>query len=124
MGDRVYQIGENMPKPDAATKVVGSERFAADCYGEDLLWAGAKMAGIPHARIVAIDTEAARRVAGVVTVLTAADITGSNRQGVIRKDQPVLADDRVYRVGAALEALYADQWGGPLLDKAPELETE
>jgi aspartyl-tRNA(Asn)/glutamyl-tRNA(Gln) amidotransferase subunit A len=35
---------------------------------------------------------------------------------------PALADDRVYRVGAALEALYADQWGGPLLDKAPALE--
>jgi len=34
---------------------------------------------------------------------------------------PALADDRVYRVGAALEALYADQWGGPLLDKAPAL---
>jgi aspartyl-tRNA(Asn)/glutamyl-tRNA(Gln) amidotransferase subunit A len=37
---------------------------------------------------------------------------------------PALADDRVYRVGAALEALYADQWGGPLLDRAPGLETE
>jgi aspartyl-tRNA(Asn)/glutamyl-tRNA(Gln) amidotransferase subunit A len=36
---------------------------------------------------------------------------------------PALADDRVYRVGAALEALHADQWGGPLLDRAPELET-
>ena len=108
MGDRVYQIGENMPKPDAATKVVGSERFAADCYGEDLLWAGAKRAGIPHARIVAIDTEAARRVAGVVTVLTAADITGSNRQGVIRKDQPVLADDRVRHCGDAVALVVAE----------------
>ena len=32
---------------------------------------------------------------------------------------PALADDRVYRVGAALEALLRDQWGGPLLDQAP-----
>ncbi|MFC7361417.1 Asp-tRNA(Asn)/Glu-tRNA(Gln) amidotransferase subunit GatA [Nocardioides astragali] len=37
---------------------------------------------------------------------------------------PALADDRVYRVGAALEAMYAEQWGGPLLDRAPGLETE
>ena len=29
---------------------------------------------------------------------------------------PALADDRVYRVGAALETLLAQQWGGPLLD--------
>jgi len=35
---------------------------------------------------------------------------------------PALADDRVYRVGAALEALLAHEWGGPLLDKAPALE--
>ncbi len=34
---------------------------------------------------------------------------------------PALADDRVYRVGAALEALHVQEWGGPLLDKAPAL---
>ena len=35
---------------------------------------------------------------------------------------PALADDRVYRVGAALEALLAQHWGGSLLEKAPALE--
>jgi aspartyl-tRNA(Asn)/glutamyl-tRNA(Gln) amidotransferase subunit A len=35
---------------------------------------------------------------------------------------PAMADDRVYRVGAALETLLVDSWGGPLLDKAPELK--
>ncbi|GAA4681685.1 Asp-tRNA(Asn)/Glu-tRNA(Gln) amidotransferase subunit GatA [Nocardioides nanhaiensis] len=34
---------------------------------------------------------------------------------------PALADDRVYRVGAAVEALLAQQWGGALLDRAPAL---
>ncbi|WP_296601693.1 Asp-tRNA(Asn)/Glu-tRNA(Gln) amidotransferase subunit GatA [Nocardioides sp.] len=34
---------------------------------------------------------------------------------------PALADDRLYRVGAALEAALTEQWGGPLLDKAPAL---
>jgi aspartyl-tRNA(Asn)/glutamyl-tRNA(Gln) amidotransferase subunit A len=34
---------------------------------------------------------------------------------------PAMADDRVYRVGAALEALLAQEWGGPLLDQAPLL---
>jgi aspartyl-tRNA(Asn)/glutamyl-tRNA(Gln) amidotransferase subunit A len=29
---------------------------------------------------------------------------------------PALADDRLYRVGAALETLLEQQWGGPLLD--------
>ena len=34
---------------------------------------------------------------------------------------PAMADDRVYRVGAALETLLTDRWGGPLLARAPEL---
>ena len=32
---------------------------------------------------------------------------------------PAMADDRLYRVGAALEAALLEQWGGPLLDQAP-----
>ena len=34
---------------------------------------------------------------------------------------PALADDRLYRVGAALEAVLTEKWGGPLLDRAPSL---
>ncbi|MFC4615290.1 Asp-tRNA(Asn)/Glu-tRNA(Gln) amidotransferase subunit GatA [Cellulomonas algicola] len=36
---------------------------------------------------------------------------------------PAKADDRLYRVGAALETLLEKEWGGPLLAQAPELET-
>jgi len=36
---------------------------------------------------------------------------------------PARADDRLYRVGAALESLLEARWGGPLLDRAPELGT-
>lgn len=35
---------------------------------------------------------------------------------------PVMADDRLYRVGAALEALLERQWGSRLLDQMPELD--
>jgi aspartyl-tRNA(Asn)/glutamyl-tRNA(Gln) amidotransferase subunit A len=37
---------------------------------------------------------------------------------------PAMADDRVYRVGAALETMLTRQWGGPLLDRAPELSQD
>ncbi|MCB7137841.1 Asp-tRNA(Asn)/Glu-tRNA(Gln) amidotransferase subunit GatA [Cellulosimicrobium marinum] len=36
---------------------------------------------------------------------------------------PAKADDRMYRVGAALEAALLDAWGSPLLDRAPVLPT-
>ena len=35
---------------------------------------------------------------------------------------PATKDDRVYRVGAALEALLSDRWGGLLIDQAPDLK--
>ncbi|MBO0812311.1 MAG: Asp-tRNA(Asn)/Glu-tRNA(Gln) amidotransferase subunit GatA [Microlunatus sp.] len=35
---------------------------------------------------------------------------------------PPLADDRLYRVGAALERALTESWGRPLLAQAPELE--
>ncbi|MYS80202.1 Asp-tRNA(Asn)/Glu-tRNA(Gln) amidotransferase subunit GatA [Embleya scabrispora] len=34
---------------------------------------------------------------------------------------PAMADDRLYRVGAAVEAAYLSRWGAPLLDRAPAL---
>jgi aspartyl-tRNA(Asn)/glutamyl-tRNA(Gln) amidotransferase subunit A len=34
---------------------------------------------------------------------------------------PALADDRIYRVGAAVEAAFVERWGHPLLEEAPEL---
>ncbi|MCT2036191.1 aspartyl/glutamyl-tRNA amidotransferase subunit A, partial [Helcobacillus massiliensis] len=35
---------------------------------------------------------------------------------------PALGDDRLYRVGGALEALLEQKWGGPILAQAPALE--
>ena len=35
---------------------------------------------------------------------------------------PAKADDRLYLVGAALEALLEARWGGPILGLAPELD--
>jgi aspartyl-tRNA(Asn)/glutamyl-tRNA(Gln) amidotransferase subunit A len=35
---------------------------------------------------------------------------------------PALADDRLYRVGAAVERAWADRWGGPLTALVPDLE--
>lgn len=34
---------------------------------------------------------------------------------------PAMADDRLYQLGGALEALLEDKWGGPLLAQAPEV---
>lgn len=101
-------IGRRQPRHDALKKALGQERFAADHYPEGMLWAGAKRAGIPHARIRGVDVSAAAALPGVVRVLTRADITGSNLQGIVHKDQPVLAGDKVRHCGDAVALVLAE----------------
>lgn len=104
----IHSIGRAGPRADARAKVCGAERYAADYYAPDQLWAGVKRAGIPHARLLGVEVEAARRLPGVVAVLTAAEVGGSNRQGVARRDQPVLVDDKIRHAGDAVALVVAE----------------
>ncbi|MEW6348054.1 MAG: xanthine dehydrogenase family protein molybdopterin-binding subunit [Thermodesulfobacteriota bacterium] len=102
------QIGTPVPRADAQDKVTGREKYAADFYGEGCLWAGVKRAGVPHAVLGEIRTEPAASVPGVVAVLTYSDVRGTNRQGVVQKDQPVLVDTKVRHCGDAVALVVAE----------------
>lgn len=84
------------PRADALAKATGTERYALDLAPADCLWAGAwrpgPALGLAHARVKSVDTSGALAVPGVVAVLTARDVPGTNRQGIVHKDQPVLCD--------------------------------
>lgn len=103
----IPKIGRSMPRADAANKVKGSEKFAVDHYGENLLWAGVKRAGVPHGLIRNVDATTARTLPGVQAVLTGRDVPGSNRQGIVHKDQPVLCDKKVRHCGDAVALVLA-----------------
>jgi CO/xanthine dehydrogenase Mo-binding subunit len=102
-----YAVGCRAPRFDAAAKVTGAERYAIDHYPEGLLWVGVKRAGVPHGLIRGLDVQAAKGVTGVVAVLTAGDVPGTNRQGIVHKDQPVLADGKVRHCGDAVALVVA-----------------
>ncbi len=102
------EIGIPTPRPDAMSKVMGQEKFTIDHPVKDDLWAGVKRAGIPHARLVRIHTDEARALPGVTAVLTHKDVKGSNRQGVVRQDQPVLVDDCIRHCGDAVALVVAE----------------
>ncbi len=87
-------IGASLPRPDAVGKVTGGARYPGDLVQPGMLHLQVVFAGRPHARIVRIDAEAARRQPGVVTVLTAADVP-VNAYGLIEADQPLLCGDVV-----------------------------
>jgi CO/xanthine dehydrogenase Mo-binding subunit len=90
----VTLIGASVARPDARDKVTGAARYPADLARPDMLHAKAVFAGRVHARIVRIDTAAARALPGVCAVLTAADVP-YNRYGLIDSDQEVLCSERV-----------------------------
>ena len=58
-----------------------------------------------HAVIKSIDTSRAEKFPGVVSILTAADIKGTNR---IKDDQPVICEKKVVVMGDAVAAVIAD----------------
>ncbi|MHC1743784.1 MAG: xanthine dehydrogenase family protein molybdopterin-binding subunit [Syntrophobacteraceae bacterium] len=104
----MLEVGAPVPRFDARAKVTGEEKYAIDHYGDDLLWAGVKRAGIPHGRLLGVDAAEARQLPGVFAVLTREDITGSNRQGIVHKDQPVLAGRKVRHCGDPLALVLAE----------------
>ena len=104
-------VGARAAKVDGAPKLTGSERFGADAAPEDALWLRAVRS--PHARArFALGSFAPLRARypGLVRVLTAADIPGSNRFGIYPtgKDQPALAEGEVRFRGEAVLALVGD----------------
>jgi CO/xanthine dehydrogenase Mo-binding subunit len=106
--ERPLRVGHPEIRADAAAKAAGSERYAADHYPQGLLWAGAVRAGVASGRLRALDTRAALAVPGVIRILTAADVPGPNRHGIIHKDTPVLVDERIRYPGDAIALVLAE----------------
>jgi len=101
-------IGKGERRVDALGKVTGRAKYAADYCAGHQLWGKVLRAEHPHARIVRIDTAAARRLAGVEAVLTAEDIPGEKVIGIVVKNQAILAADKVRYLGDGV-ALVAAQ---------------
>src|SRR5260221_605172 len=87
-------IGASLPRPDALGKVTGAAQYPADLIRPGMLHLHLVLAGRPHARIVTLNTSAARAHSGVVAVLTAADVP-FNAHGLIDADQPALCGEVV-----------------------------
>ncbi|HHH41204.1 MAG TPA: 2Fe-2S iron-sulfur cluster binding domain-containing protein [Chloroflexi bacterium] len=104
----LHVIGRPLPRPDAVAKVTGAARFTDDYTFPGMLYGATLRAGIPHARIRRIVTNAARTLPGVHAVLTAKDVPGRNRHGLIYEDWPVLCDDKVRYVGDAVAIVAAE----------------
>ena len=93
-----------------ADKVTGVARYTFDLVRPGMLHAKLVRSPHAHARIRAVDVEAASRMPGVVCVVTGADLAAlaDPLYGVGLRDQPVIATDRVRYVGDPVAAVVAD----------------
>ncbi|MCX8118522.1 MAG: xanthine dehydrogenase family protein molybdopterin-binding subunit [Desulfobacterota bacterium] len=101
------QIGKGLPKVDALDKVLGKARFGADLPGEDFLHLKVVRSRKPHAKILGLEMAEALKVEGVERIFTSDDIPGKNLVGTIKKDQPVLAKEKVRSIGDAVALVAA-----------------
>lgn len=94
-------------RPDERDKVEARFSYLTDVRRPDMLVGRILRAGIPHARILNIDTSEAKALPGVAAVVTHRDIEGSNGFGIVIQDQPALCFDKVRYAGDAIAAVAA-----------------
>jgi len=98
-------IGVSHPRPNALALACGTAKFAADVKIEGVLELAVVRSPHPHAFIRSIDASAAEAMPGVVGVMTAKDIMGSNR---LADDQPLLCEEKVHVIGDAVALVVAE----------------
>jgi aldehyde oxidoreductase len=106
-------LGVSHPRPTAMLKACGLAEFTADITLPDNKLELAQVHSTEaHALINSVDISEALKMPGVVGIMTAKDIKGTNRIRAMLPDQPVLCEDKVRTYGdpiAAVVALTRDQ---------------
>lgn len=99
-------VGQRTTRPDARTHGLGQTKYIDDFYVAGMVYAKIKRAGVASARVLSIDTSEAEAMPGVLAVITGKDIP-VNSFGPSLKDQPVLANERVFHAGDGVAAVAA-----------------
>jgi CO/xanthine dehydrogenase Mo-binding subunit len=100
-------VGTAVPRLDGKEKVTGTAIYTSDIALPGMVMGKVLRSPLPHARIGKIDTQRAKRLSGVVAVLTGKDLTGFKPYGASYKDQAIIASDKVRYVGDPVAAVAA-----------------
>ena len=99
-------VGARLPREDAAEKAVGAAQYLDDIQLPGMLHTAFVLSPLAHARIVAVDAEAARAHPGVHGVLTGEDLPRLGGGAI--KDMPFLARRKVRYMGEPVAAVAAE----------------
>ena len=100
-------IGKPFPKVDAGAKVTGQAVYADDVVLPRTLHCKILRSPHPHARIKSIDTSAARRIGGLLAVITGADLPVKFGILPVTQDERALEHEKVRYVGDPIAAVAA-----------------
>ncbi|MDD4365026.1 MAG: xanthine dehydrogenase family protein, partial [Synergistales bacterium] len=114
-------MGCPTPRWEAMAKTCGRERYASEVVEDGMVWAVARRADVPSALLRGLETSRAASASGVLAVLTASDVKGTNLLGILEPDQPILVADRIRYGGDPIclvlgETLEAACRGASLVD--------
>jgi aldehyde oxidoreductase len=101
-------IGVSHPRPSSMLKACGVAEFTADIHVAGAGELAVVHSPHAHAKIKSIDASAAEKMPGVVGVMTAKDIKGTNRLKFIVPDRPILCDAKVRFIGDPVAAVLAE----------------
>ncbi|MEE9276029.1 MAG: xanthine dehydrogenase family protein molybdopterin-binding subunit, partial [bacterium] len=105
-------VGHDLPRLDGPEKVRGSLRYLADMDFPGALHCVLARSERPHAKILRMETEAARALPGVAAVVTGEDLLAiegvTPYYGPAFRDQPILAIGKVRYAGEPIAAVAAE----------------
>lgn len=104
------KIGTSQPKYDAFDTAIGQRNFVDDLFDENMLFAALKFSDHPSAKVIKIDTKKAKALTGVHRVITARDIPGQQKVGLIYQDWPVMVGEgeKTHFIGNVITGVVAD----------------
>ncbi len=116
-----WSLGQRVPRVDVEEKVTGTGIYPDDIYLDGMIYGSAVRSKYPRARVLAIHTEEAKDLPGVVGVYTAADIPGQNKVGHLMKDWDTMiaVGDITHYLGDAICLVAAET--PEILQRAKEL---
>jgi 4-hydroxybenzoyl-CoA reductase subunit alpha len=103
----VRVVGTRFPKVDAGAKVTGQAVYADDVVLPRTVHCKILRSPHPHARIKSVDTSAARRIGGVLAVITGADLPVKFGILPVTQDERALEHEKVRYVGDPIAAVAA-----------------
>ena len=83
-------VGDSIKRIEVVDKTLGSAMYADDIHLPGMLIGSAVRSAYPRAKVLSIDTSAAKTVEGVVAVFTAEDVPGAKKIGHLVQDYDVL----------------------------------